>query len=615
MAFSFYFSKFVYESHLGFVSDKSLTLFSTLFTNHTIAHQILKIMEQAIEKRIHTWLETTDKETKQHIQLLLDTGNLEELREAFFQDLEFGTGGLRGIMGVGTNRMNQYTVGLATQGLANYLQKAFPNTALKVAVSYDNRNNSQKFAQIVANVFSANGIKVYFFENLRPTPELSFAIRHFGCQSGVMLTASHNPKEYNGYKAYWNDGAQLVSPHDKNVIAEVQKVKIQDIRFEANKALIETIKADFDEIYLQKVKTLSLYPELIQKHKNLKIVYTSLHGTGITLVPEILKRFGFENVHIVTEQAEPNGDFPTVVYPNPEEAEALTLALKKAQEVEADLVLANDPDADRVGIAVKDNQGRFVLLNGNQTGSLVMFYLLSAWKNKGLKGNEYIVKTIVTTDLIDSIAEKLGVECYNTYTGFKYIATVMREQEAKKQYIAGCEESYGYLIGDFVRDKDGISACALIAEMTAYAQENYGGVYAMLLEIYKEFGFYEDTLISITKKGIAGMQEIREMMQNYRLQPPKQLGGSEVVVLKDYQKLEETNLKTGEKKKLLFDETSNVLQFITADGSKISARPSGTEPKIKFYVSLKENYEENLQSVKEKLKQKTTQIQQDLGLL
>ncbi|MCU0439460.1 MAG: phospho-sugar mutase [Raineya sp.] len=572
------------------------------------------MIEQAISERINIWLEATDEQTKKYIQNLLDTNQTEELRESFFQDLEFGTGGLRGIMGVGTNRMNQYTVGLATQGLANYLQKAFPNTTLKVAVSYDSRNNSQEFAQIVANVFSANGIKVYFFENLRPTPELSFAIRHFGCQSGVMLTASHNPKEYNGYKAYWNDGAQLVSPHDTNVIKEVQKVKIQDIRFEANKNLIEIVKADFDEIYLQKVKTLSLYPELIQKHKNLKVVYTSLHGTGITLVPELLKRFGFENVHIVTEQAEPNGNFPTVVYPNPEEAEALTLALKKAQEIDADLVLANDPDADRVGIAVKDTQGRFILLNGNQTGSLVMFYLLSAWKNKGLKGNEYIVKTIVTTDLIDSIAEKLGVECYNTYTGFKYIATIMREQEDKKQYIAGCEESYGYLIGDFVRDKDGVSACALIAEMTAYAHENYGGVYSMLLEIYKTFGFYEDTLISITKKGIAGMQEIKEMMQNYRLQTPKQLGGSEVVVLKDYQSLEETNLKTGEKKKLLFDETSNVLQFITTDGSKISARPSGTEPKIKFYVSLKGSYEENLESVREKFKQKTIQIKQDLGL-
>jgi len=571
-------------------------------------------MEQAISERIHTWLETTDEQTKKYIQNLLDTNQQEELREAFFQDLEFGTGGLRGIMGVGTNRMNQYTVGLATQGLANYLQKAFPNTELKVAVSYDSRNNSPEFAQIVANVFSANGIKVYFFENLRPTPELSFAIRQFGCQSGVMLTASHNPKEYNGYKAYWNDGAQLVSPHDKNVIEEVQKVKIQDIRFEANKNLIEIVKADFDEIYLQKVQTLSLYPEIIQKHKNLKIVYTSLHGTGITLVPELLKRFGFENVNIVAEQAEPNGNFPTVVYPNPEETEALTLALKKAQEIDADLVLANDPDADRVGIAVKDTQGRFILLNGNQTGSLVMFYLLLAWKNKGLKGNEYIVKTIVTTDLIDSIAEKSGVECYNTYTGFKYIATIMREQEGKKQYIAGCEESYGYLIGDFVRDKDGVSACALIAEMTAYAQENYGGVYPMLLEIYKEFGFYEDTLISITKKGIAGMQEIKEMMQNYRNQTPKQLGGSEVVILKDYQSLEETNLKTGEKKKLLFDETSNVLQFITAEGSKISARPSGTEPKIKFYVSLKGDYEENLEAVREKFKQKTIQIKQDLGL-
>jgi len=582
--------------------------------NYLLMSNYLIMMQTETQKRIELWLAHTDQATQAAIQELLST-NPQEAQEAFFQDLEFGTGGLRGIMGIGTNRMNKYTVGLATQGLANYLHKSFPQQDLKVAVAYDSRHNSPEFAQIVADVFSANNIDVYFFANLRPTPLLSFAIRYFGCQSGVMLTASHNPKEYNGYKAYWNDGGQLVKPHDKNVIEEVKKVALQDIRLDAQTQRIHLVGEDFDEIYLQEVQKLSLHTELIQKHQTLKIVFTPLHGTGITLVPKVLDKFGFKNVHIVEEQAQPNGDFPTVVYPNPEEAEALTLALQKAQDIDADLVLANDPDADRVGIATKDLQGNFVLLNGNQTGSLLMYYLLHSWKEKkGFGGEEYIVKTIVTSNLIDEIADFFGVKCYNTYTGFKYIATIMREQEGVKKYIAGCEESYGYLVGDFVRDKDGVSACALIAEMTAYAQEHYGSLYQMLLDLYKKFGYYEDTLISITKKGISGMTEIRTMMQNLRKNPPQTLAGEQVIVIKDYENLKETNLLIGSTSDLPFDETSNVLQFITKTGSKISARPSGTEPKIKFYVSLKTAFQTDLQALSAALKVKTEQIKKDLGL-
>lgn len=566
-----------------------------------------------MQERIQEWLTHTDTATRQAISEMQQTAP-QELQEAFFQDLEFGTGGLRGIMGIGTNRMNKYTIGLATQGLANYLKKAFQEP-IKVAISYDSRNQSREFAQITADIFSANGVQVYMFQSLRPTPLLSFAIRHLGCQSGVMLTASHNPKEYNGYKAYWNDGSQLVKPHDEGVIAEVKKVKIQDINFSSQKNLISYLDETFDEIYLQEVAKLSLNPELNEKYTNLSIVYTALHGTGITLVPKVLQRFGFQNVHIVQEQAEPNGNFPTVIYPNPEEAEALTLALQKAKEINADLVLANDPDADRVGIAVRDLQGNFVLLNGNQTGVLLMYYLLTMWQKLGkLKGKEYIVKTIVTTELIDAIAEKFGVQCYNTYTGFKYIASVMRENESKATYIAGCEESYGYLVGDFVRDKDGISACAFIAEMTAYAQEHFGGLYAMLLHIYKEFGWYEDALVSLTKKGIAGMEEIKSMMNNFRQNPPKSLAGSPVAKVKDYQALTEKDWQNHTEKPLNFDEKSNVLQFFTADGTKISVRPSGTEPKIKFYFNLKTDFQENTEKIQQVLQEKIKAIRQDLGI-
>ncbi|MDW8296231.1 MAG: phospho-sugar mutase [Raineya sp.] len=566
-----------------------------------------------MQERIQEWLTHTDNATRQAISEMQQNAP-QELQEAFFQNLEFGTGGLRGIMGIGTNRMNKYTVGLATQGLANYLKKTF-SEPIKVAISYDSRNHSREFAQITADIFSANGVQVFMFQNLRPTPLLSFAIRKLGCQSGVMLTASHNPKEYNGYKAYWNDGSQLVKPHDEGVIAEVKKVKIQDIRFEPQNHLISYLDENFDEFYLQEIEKLSLNAKLNQKYANLGIIYTSLHGTGITLVPKVLERFGFKNVQIVQEQAEPNGNFPTVIYPNPEEAEALTLALQKAQALGADLVLANDPDADRVGIAVKDLQGKFVLLNGNQTGVLLMYYLLTMWQKKGkLKGNEYIVKTIVTTELIDAIAEKFGVQCYNTYTGFKYIASVMRENEGKSTYIAGCEESYGYLVGDFVRDKDGISACAIIAEMTAYAQEHFGGLYAMLLHIYKEFGWYEDALVSLTKKGIAGMEEIKAIMSNFRENPPQSLAGSPVVKIKDYLSLTEKDVRSNAQKSLNFDEKSNVLQFFTADGTKISVRPSGTEPKIKFYFNLKTDFQENIQDIQQTLQAKIKAIRQDLGI-
>ncbi|UII31614.1 phospho-sugar mutase [Fulvivirga ulvae] len=532
------------------------------------------------------WLDSNiDTEAKGEIRSLMN--DPEALTEAFYKDLEFGTGGLRGIMGTGSNRMNKYTIGMATQGLANYLIKTYPNEEIKVALAHDSRNNSRFFAETVAGVFSANGIKVYLFEELRPTPELSFAIRHLKCHSGVVLTASHNPKEYNGYKAYWNDGAQLVAPHDKNVINEVNQIKsINDVKFEANNDLIENIGKNIDNLYLNEIKKLSLSPDIIRSQKDIKIVYSPIHGTGISLVPECLKKFGFENIHVVEEQSEPNGDFPTVVYPNPEEAEALKLSLKKAKEINAELVMATDPDADRVGIAVKNNKGEYQLLNGNQTGSLLIYYILKRWKelNK-YKGNEYVVKTIVTTELIDEIAARFGVKCYNTLTGFKYIASIIRELEGKKTFIAGGEESYGYMISDFVRDKDAVASCAMIAEMCAYARSQGKSLFDLLVELYTEAGFYKEKLISMTKQGKKGADEIKTMMQNYRSTPPAQLAGSKVVKVIDYQNSTEKNLLTGETSAIDF-EKSNVLQFFTEAGYKVSARPSGTEPKIKFYISV-----------------------------
>ncbi|GAA0894322.1 phospho-sugar mutase [Fulvivirga kasyanovii] len=532
------------------------------------------------------WLDSNiDTEAKGEIRSLMN--DPEALTEAFYKDLEFGTGGLRGIMGTGSNRMNKYTIGMATQGLANYLIKTYPNEQVKVAIAHDSRNNSRFFAETVAGVFSANDIKVYLFEELRPTPELSFAIRHLKCHSGVVLTASHNPKEYNGYKAYWSDGAQLVAPHDKNVINEVNQIKsIDDVKFDANKKLIENIGKNIDDLYLNEIKKLSLSPDIIKSQKDIKIVYSPIHGTGISLVPACLKNFGFENIHVVEEQSEPNGNFPTVVYPNPEEAEALKLSLKKAQEIDAELIMATDPDADRVGIAVKNHKGEYQLLNGNQTGSLLIYYILKRWEelNK-YKGNEYVVKTIVTTELIDEVAARFGVKCYNTLTGFKYIASIIRELEGKKTFIAGGEESYGYMISDFVRDKDAVASCAMIAEMCAYARSQGKSLFDLLVELYTEAGFYKEKLISMTKQGKKGADEIKTMMQNYRSTPPAQLAGSKVVKVIDYQNSTEKNLLTGETSAIDF-EKSNVLQFFTEAGYKVSARPSGTEPKIKFYISV-----------------------------
>lgn len=575
-------------------------------------------LDPAVQSKVNAWLEGGyDAGTKAELQKLIDSQDLDALTDSFYKDLEFGTGGLRGIMGVGSNRMNRYTVGMATQGLSNYLLKSFPGQQISVAVAHDSRNNSPVFANVVADVFSANGIKVYFFKELRPTPELSFAIRHLGCQSGVVLTASHNPKEYNGYKAYWNDGGQVTAPHDKNIIAEVSKINsVDQVKFERNPANIEYILEEVDQAYLDKVATLSVDPEMIRRQQDLKIVYTPIHGTGITLVPRALERFGFQNVHVLEAQATPDGNFPTVVYPNPEEKDAMNLAIEKARELDAELVLATDPDADRVGIAVKDPAGQWVLLNGNQTAALLTYYILQAWKKAGkLTGKEYIVSTIVTTDLINRIAEGFGVDCYETLTGFKYIATIMREKEGQAQYICGGEESYGFLVGDFVRDKDAVSACAMIAEMTAAAKDQGKSLYELMIQMYQEFGFYKEDLISLTKKGHRGAQEIQEMMQELRENPPKTVAGSEVVELIDYKTGFRRNLQTGQESATGL-ESSNVLQFLTEDGTKISARPSGTEPKIKFYFSVREDLPsaDQFDQVSQTLDEKIQRIIADLKL-
>ncbi|WP_448104079.1 phospho-sugar mutase [Pedobacter panaciterrae] len=545
-------------------------------------------LEAATLNTINEWLNGNyDEKTKQEIQQLLDKEAFTELTDSFYRSLEFGTGGLRGIMGAGSNRINKYTIGTATQGLCNYLLKKYPGEKVKVAVAHDSRNNSDYFAKITADVFSANGIHVYFFKALRPTPELSFAIRELGCRSGVMLTASHNPKEYNGYKAYGADGGQFTAPDDTLVMDEVAAIKsIDEVKFDRIDNNIELIGEEIDQLYLDKITELSVSPEAIARQKDLKIVYSPIHGTGITLVPKALEQFGFTNLTLVEEQSTPDGNFPTVVYPNPEEKEALTLALKKAQEIDADLVLATDPDADRVGIAVKNNDGEFVLLNGNQTGSLLINYLLSAWEEKGkLTGDQYIVKTIVTSNLIETIAKAKNVTYYNTLTGFKWIGHLMTSLEGKKTFIGGGEESYGYLIGELVRDKDAVVSCAFIAEMTAFYKDKGSSLYNAMLDMYVEYGLYKEELVSITKKGKTGAEEIKAMMEKFRNNPPVTLGGSKVATLKDYELGIETDLIANEKKDLGFPK-SDVLQFITEDGSIISARPSGTEPKIKFYCSV-----------------------------
>jgi phosphoglucomutase len=544
-------------------------------------------MEAMIQERVQKWLDGNyDQSTKNTIHELL-IQNPNELMDAFYKDLEFGTGGLRGIMGVGTNRINQYTIGMATQGFANYLISCFPSEQIRVAIAHDSRNNSRSFAEITANVMAANGIQVYLFESLRPTPELSFTIRYLKCHGGVVCTASHNPREYNGYKAYFNDGGQLVPPHDKNVIREVQKIaSIDDVKWSGGEKNIHIIGHEMDNAYLDMVKGLSVYPDVINKQKDLTIVYTPIHGTGIKLVPAILELFGFNNIHLVEEQIQPNGDFPTVVYPNPEESEAMSLGLKKADALDADILLGTDPDADRVGIGVKDNHGKWVLLNGNQTAVLAFNYLIEARKKKGLsQSNDMVVKTIVTTDLIDIIASKNEVKCYNVLTGFKWIAELIKEKEATENYIIGGEESYGLMIGNQLRDKDAVSAVALLCEMSAYEKEQGKSLFTKLQEIYLEYGLFREHLISITKKGRDGQQEIATMMEKYRNNPPKILGGVEVIGLYDYEKREARDLSNGQVCAIELPK-SNVLQFILKDGSKVSARPSGTEPKIKFYFSV-----------------------------
>ena len=544
-------------------------------------------MEALIQERVQKWLDGNyDQSTKNTIHELL-IQNPNELMDAFYKDLEFGTGGLRGIMGVGTNRINQYTIGMATQGFANYLISCFPSEQIRVAIAHDSRNNSRNFAEITANVMAANGIQVYLFESLRPTPELSFTIRYLKCHGGVVCTASHNPREYNGYKAYFNDGGQLVPPHDKNVIREVQKIaSVDDVKWSGGEKNIHIIGHEMDIAYLDMVKGLSVYPDVIAKQKDLTIVYTPIHGTGIELVPAILELFGFNNVHLVEEQIQPNGDFPTVVYPNPEESEAMSLGLKKAEALDADILLGTDPDADRVGIGVKDNHGNWVLLNGNQTAVLAFNYLIEARKKKGLaQSNDMVVKTIVTTDLIDIIASKNEVKCYNVLTGFKWIAELIKEKESTENYIIGGEESYGLMIGNQLRDKDAVSAVALLCEMAAYEKEQGKSLFTKLQEIFKEYGLFREHLVSITKKGRDGQQEIATMMEKYRNNPPKMLGGVEVIGLYDYEKKEARDLTNGQVCGIELPK-SNVLQFILKDGSKVSARPSGTEPKIKFYFSV-----------------------------
>ncbi len=571
---------------------------------------------QIIEKA-NVWLNGNyDVETKDAIKNMMEN-NPQELIESFYKDLEFGTGGLRGIMGVGSNKMNKYTVGSATQGFSNYLKANFTEKEqISVAIAHDSRNNSRYFAQITADVFSANGIKVYLFEDLRPTPELSFAIRHLGCQGGIVITASHNPKEYNGYKAYWDDGGQLISPHDKNVIAEVNKISsIDEVKFDGNNSLIETIGKEIDAIYLQKIKELSLSPQVIERQKNLKIVYTPLHGTGITLVPQSLKNFGFEQVHIVPEQAVADGNFPTVKSPNPEEPAALEIAIQQAKQINADLVLATDPDADRVGIAIR-NGNDFTLMNGNQTATLLIYYLLTKWKENGkLTGKEFIVKTIVTTELLADMARKNEVDYYDVLTGFKFIADIIKHYEGKKTFIGGGEESYGYLVGDFVRDKDAVIACSMIAEAFAWITDQGKSMMELLKEIYHEFGFYKEKLVSVVRKGKSGAEEIQQMMTDFRANPPKSLAGSPVVTLKDYQSSVSKNIENGTESVINLPK-SNVLQFFTKDGSKVSIRPSGTEPKIKFYFGVKEALvnKDDFDTVNQLLENKIDAIIKDLKL-
>ncbi len=566
-------------------------------------------LEQTVLLKAQRWLDGNyDAETKEAVRKLIE-GDRKELIESFYKDLEFGTGGLRGIMGVGSNRMNVYTVGMATQGLANYLKKNFAGEQIRVAIGHDSRNNSRKFAEHVADIFASNGFTVFLFDALRPTPELSFAIRELKCHSGVVVTASHNPKEYNGYKAYWNDGAQVTPPHDKNIIEEVAAITdVAQILTGKNPENITILGEEFDEIYLNKVHALSLSPECVAKHRDMKIVYTPLHGSGVRLVPASLAKYGFTNVRLVPEQAVVDGNFPTVESPNPEERKTMAMAIDMAAREGADLVLATDPDSDRLGVALRNKQGEYVLLNGNQTLVLLMSYQLTRWAELGLlDGRQYVVKTIVTSQMANAVADRFGVKCYDCLTGFKYIAKIIRENEGVAKYIGGGEESFGYLAGDYVRDKDAVSACSLAAEAAAWALETKGlTLYEWLQELYVQYGFYREGLVSVVRKGKEGAELIQQMMVDFRQNPPRTIVGSPVVKVLDYLTLEETDLKTGAKKPIEQDK-SNVLQWFTEDGTLVSVRPSGTEPKIKFYFGVKmplasvDRYEETLQALDEKI--------------
>ena len=575
-------------------------------------------IDQTIIEKAKTWLSTNyNQETRTEVQRLIDNQS-DDLVEAFYKDLEFGTGGLRGIMGVGSNRINEYTVGMTTQGFANYLKSQFRDLEeIKIVIGYDCRNNSQLFAQITADVMSANGIKAYLFENLRPTPEISFAIRELNCQGGVIITASHNPKEYNGYKVYWDDGGQLVAPHDKNVIDEVRKItNITAVNFNPQNNLIEELGEEMDGLFIKALKKVSLSPEIIQKQKDLKIVFTPIHGTSYKLVPQALKAYGFENVTIVKEQAIPDGNFSTVHSPNPEEKAALDMAINLAKEIDADIVMGTDPDADRVGIAVKNLEGEFEIINGNQTGSLLVYYLLTKWAEQNrLDGKQFVGKTIVTTALIDSICDAFKVDCYDTLTGFKFIADLIKSKEGKQTFIGGGEESYGYLIGDFVRDKDAITSCAILAEIAAWAKEEGTTMYGKLIEIYTQHGLYKERLLSITKQGKSGAEEIQEMIHNLRTNPPTEIDGSKVVMIKDYQSSESINPIENAKEAIDLPK-SNVLQYFTEDGTKVTARPSGTEPKIKFYFSVKAplNNKAEFKTVNQQLENKLDKVMQSLNL-
>ena len=572
-----------------------------------------------VRAKAQEWLsETYDEKTRKEVQKLLDNEDSTDLIDSFYKNLEFGTGGLRGLMGVGTNRMNIYTAGAATQGLSNYLKKNFADLPeIKVAIGHDCRNNSRLFAESSAKIFAANGIKAYLFEDLRPTPELSFAIRELGCQSGIILTASHNPKEYNGYKAYWDDGSQIVTPHDENIVGEVLKIKAEDIKFDGPNELIEIMGEEMDRKFLEKVKMVSISPDVVAKHKNMKIVYTPIHGTGVKLIPAALRTFGFTNIINVPEQDVVSGNFPTVISPNPEEEAAMDMAIKKAYQVDADLVMASDPDADRIGVVVKNDKGKYIIVNGNQTALLFIYYIITKMKEAGtLNGNEYVVKTIVTTELIAEIARKNNIEYFDVFTGFKFIAEIIRELEGKKKYIGGGEESFGFMPADFVRDKDAVSSCALMAEIAAWAIDQGKTLFELIQDIYLEYGFSKEKMKYIVRVGKTGAEEIEKIMTRFRNDPPKELGGSPMEWVKDYSTLIAKNMITGDEKKIDQKITSNVLQFFTQEGTKISVRPSGTEPKIKFYFEVKGKLKsrDEYDQAEKRAEEKIEEIMEELGL-